>query len=156
MRLTLEPLRRPEILRFVNERIDEDFTLETSMPVGVVDRQGRLVAGWIWHNYDPKSGVIEFSGAADTARWMTRSILHELFKYAFTNAQMVITRNSETNTRLHRQLEAFGFSCIVLPRLFGRTEDCFYWYLTEESWCRSRFFISEQCHGQKIRSAAPA
>lgn len=145
---------RPEVADFVNRRIRESFTASTSLPVGVRDKHDELIAGWVFHNFDPESNVIEFSGAADTPRWMTRAILHELFKYAFAHCQMVITRNSEKNTRLHRQLKAFGFEKIVLPRLFGRTEDCFYWFLTIEAWHRSPFFISEVHHGQKIGSTA--
>ncbi len=144
------------LLNYLNARIDENFTTDNALPMGIFDKQGRLAAVWAWHNFQESAGVIEFSGASETPRWMTRRILHQLFSYAFSLAQMVVTRNSEHNTTLHRQLEAFGFEKIVLPRLFGRCEDCFYWYLTEEAWIASPFFIRRASNGQEIRSTCTA
>lgn len=126
------------------------------LPVGVIDRSGRLVAGWVWHNHSPEAGTIEFSGASTVANWMTRSLLTELFSYAFDYArcQMVVTRNSAANTRLHRQLKSFGFDRFDIPRLFGRREDAVIWTLTEEKWRASRF--TRKADGQKIRPASAA
>ena len=110
---------------------------------GVIDAGGKLVCGWIWHDWDPHAGVMEFSGAAIDSRWMTRTILHELFAYAFEGCecQMIVTRNSAENTRLHRQLKAFGFDRFDIPRLFGRDEDGVVWSLTDEQWKEGRFYV---------------
>lgn len=128
--------------------------------VGVVDGQMNLVAGWIWHNHDPNSGVIEFSGASVTPKWMTRAILHDLFAYAFEgiNCQMVVTQNEGSNTRLHRQLKAFGFKRHDIPRLYGRFEDAVIWRLTREAWESSRFYIPERgvSNEQESRPASAA
>lgn len=115
--------------------------------VGVIDTGGRLVAGWVWHHYWPEAGTIEFSGAAVNPRWMTRHILHELFDYAFNkaNCQMLVTRNSATNFRLHRQLARYGFSRFDIPRLFGRMEDGVIWTLTREQWEKSDFEAKVSC-----------
>lgn len=74
---------------------------------------------------------------------MTRKILHELFAYAFetVGCQMIVTRNSATNTRLHKQLTDFGFARIEFPRLFGRNEDGVCWYLTDDAWKQSKFYV---------------
>lgn len=111
--------------------------------VGVIDNSGTLVAGWAWHGWNPHAKTIEFSGAALTPRWMTRAILQELFAYAFNKVgcQMIVTRNSATNTRLHRQLEAFGFTRIEFPRLFGRNEDGVVWHLTDDAWKQSTYYV---------------
>lgn len=113
--------------------------------IGVIDEDGKLVAGWIWHNWDPSAEVIEFSGASITPKWMTRAILHELFTYAFVGigCQMIFTRNSADNKRLHRQLKAFGFDRFDIPRLFGRKEDAVVWTLTDDQWRASPFFMED-------------
>lgn len=118
--------------------------------IGILDKNGLLVAGWVWHGWDPAAQTIEFSGAGLTPKWMTRRILHELFAYAFdkVGCQMVMTRNSADNTRLHRQLEAFGFDRWDVPRLFGRHEDGVFWTLLDNEWRKSPFYLESNSHEQ--------
>jgi len=145
-----------DVLAFVQERLPTE-NFDGAKAVGVINAEGYLVAGWVWHNWSPQAQTIEFSGAADTPRWMTRSILHELFAYAFDGigCQLVVTRNSARNTRLHRQLAAYGFDRHDIPRLFGRDEDAAIWSLTEEAWRQGRFGKREY-RGQEIKSATAA
>lgn len=138
-----------EVERFVAQQVPrcaEGFG--PCQAIGVITGDGQLVAGWVWHNWDRPAGIIEFSGAAITPRWMTRHILHELFAYAFEIAgcQMIVTRNSIHNTRLHRQLKVFGFDRFDIPRLFGRDEDAVVWTLTEEQWRSGKFYTKEAKH----------
>lgn len=123
--------------------------------IGVINDDGVLVAGWVWHGWDPSAETMEFSGAGLTAKWMTRAILHELFAYAFDRAgcQMVMTRNSAGNKRLHRQLARFGFTRWDVPRLFGRAEDGVFWTLTDDQWRNSDFYL-EARHEQTTRARA--
>lgn len=74
---------------------------------------------------------------------MTRQILHELFDYAFNTigCQMIVTRNSATNVRLHAQLSRYGFTRFDVPRLFGRSEDGVFWTLTDTDWKASRYYV---------------
>lgn len=129
---------------------------DAAQGIGVIDAEGRLVAGWVWHNWDPTAETIEFSGAAITPKWMTRDILHWLFSYAFNGvgAQMILTRNSEHNTRLHRQLKTFGFDRYDIPRLFGRKEAGAVWFLTDDQWRAGKFYIESKCHEQTTRAHA--
>ncbi len=117
-----------------------------SLCVGVINKDGLLVAGWAWHGWNPHAGTIEFSGASLTPKWMTRAILHELFSYAFNtiNCQMIQTRNSVSNVRLHRQLSKYGFTRFDVPRLFGRNEDGVFWTLTDTDWKQSRYYVEAQ------------
>ena len=140
---------------FVNERIGEDFSPVNCAGVAIADKTGNMVAGWVWHNYSPDAGTLEFSGASITPKWMTRAILQELFAYAFANVQMVVTRNGADNTRLHRQLAAFGFRRYDIERLFGRDSDGVVWTLTDDAWKKSQFYVGAR-NGQEIRSAAAA
>lgn len=118
---------------------------ENAVGHAVVDKTGQPVAGWIWHDWWPEAGTIEFSGASNTARWMTRKVLHDLFSYAFdeVGCQMVVTQNACDNTRLHRQLKAFGFTRYDVPRLFGRDKDGVYWTLTDDQWRASKFYYGK-------------
>jgi RimJ/RimL family protein N-acetyltransferase len=109
----------------------------------VIDNEGKLLAGWVWHGWDPAAQTMEFSGASLTPHWMTQDILHKLFAYAFdeVGCQMIMTRNSAGNRRLHRQLKSFGFTRYDVPRLFGRKEDGVFWTMTDIEWHASPFFI---------------
>ena len=128
-------------LRWLSRRINENF--ETGAVGVVLSDAGELACVWVWHNWQPDAGVMEFSGASLTPRWMTRRILHALFAYAFERAgcQMVVTRNSAANESLHKQLWAFGFDRFDIPRLFGRREDGVVWTMTDDQWRAGRFFI---------------
>ena len=132
-----------EVCELVNAMIRERFRPGQDRGFGVIDDNGRLVAGWVWHNWSPEAATLEFSGSALSPRWMTREILHRIFSYAFdqVGCQMVVTRNSASNTRLHRQLARFGFDRFDIPRLFGRDEDGVVFTLTDDQWRASDFYI---------------
>lgn len=108
--------------------------------MGVFD-DATLIAVIAYNNYNPEAGVIEFHGASITPRWLTRSVLHEMFDYPFNQigCQMVITRNSENNKRLHRVLKEIGCKRVIVPRLRGRDEAECIWWLTVEAWRENKF-----------------
>lgn len=100
-----------------------------------------LKAVILWNNYQPEAGVIEFHGAATSKKWLTRPVLKEMFSYPFEaiGCQMVVTRNSDRNTSLHRMLRSYGFFDVHIPRLRGRDEGEFIWTLTAEDWSSNKF-----------------
>lgn len=116
--------------------------------IGVIDNDGKLIAGWVWHGWDPSAETMEFSGASINPHWMTQDILHALFSYAFdeVKCQMVLTRNSESNKRLHRQLARYGFTRWDVPRLFGRGENGVFWTLTDDAWRANNFHPGTKSH----------
>jgi RimJ/RimL family protein N-acetyltransferase len=103
--------------------------------MGVV-RGGVLIAGIVYHNWSPETGVIEISGAATDSRWMTRQTLRAMFSYPFDEigCQMVVARHSEHNARLRRMWRAVGSSEFVIPRLMGRNEAMVVTTLTDDAW----------------------
>lgn len=105
------------------------------MTMGVFDGE-TLVSVHLFNNYQPEAGVIEMHGASITPRWMTRKTLRELFTYAYERAgcQSVVMRVSERNKRLHRQLKAYGFKHVTIPRLRGRDEAERIYWLTDDAW----------------------
>ena len=43
--------------------------------IGMIDGEGKLIAGLVYFNYDPEAEAIEFGAAAITPRWFTQSNL---------------------------------------------------------------------------------
>lgn len=109
--------------------------------IGVLDREGRLIGGIVYHHYDPDAGVIEMSGAATDPHWLTRETLARMYGYPFDECgcQMVVMRVAADNERLLRQLAAYNYSFITIPRLFGRDRDAVLCLLTHEDWIENRF-----------------
>lgn len=109
--------------------------------MGVFDGPA-LLAVILWNNYQPEAGVIEFHGAATSKRWLNRKSLTAMFQYPFAQigCQMIVTRNSERNTSLHRMLTSYGFTRFHIPRLRGRVEGETIWTLTDDQWRASKFY----------------
>jgi len=109
--------------------------------IGIIDEEGKLIAGLVYHNFDPEAGIIEVSGASTTARWLTRGTIARFYQYPFLqcNCQMLIQRTPADNTRLLRQLAAYDYTFIKIPRLFGRDRDGVVCCLTYEDWAGNRF-----------------
>lgn len=113
-----------------------------SKSVGVIDSGGRLIAGWVYHDWSPEAGVIECSIAAlPRARWLTRETIRRIFEFPFgqLECQMIIGRVEETNEQLLRILSALNYSFIRIPRAYGRDLDCIVATLTVEDWAANKF-----------------
>ena len=128
-----------------------------AVAMGVIDPEGRLIAGIVWHNYDPDSGIIELSGAALPGKyWLTRQTLRRMYGYPFLElgCQMVVQRTPADDRRLLGILAAYGFRLITVPRLFGRDRDGVICTLTVEDWVHNRFNRRLLKTGQPEQEAA--
>ena len=115
---------------------------QASKAFGVVDEQGHLIAGMVYHEYQPEAGTIEMSGAALPGRqWLSRETIRRMYTYPFNQlgCQMVIMRVRADDLQLLRQLKALNYSFTVLPRLLGRDKDAVICLLTYEDWIASKF-----------------
>lgn len=115
---------------------------DNSVGIGVIDDFGNLVGGMVYHGYDPDARVIEMSGAAlPGSGWLTRHTLLELYNYPFMTlgCQMTVMRVLADNERLLRQLAAYNYSFIRVPRLMGRYKDAVLCLLTQEAWEANKF-----------------
>ena len=98
---------------YVRRRLERDPTVPFGpcQAAGVIDRHGALVAGLVFHNFDPDCPSFEVSFAADTSRWLTRPIICELLRYPFDDLRCrrltAITPKKATDAR--RFLDKFGF-----------------------------------------------
>lgn len=117
--------------------------------IGFLDGEGMLVAGAVYHNWDPDAGVIEITAASLHRGWGSRERVRTIFGYPFDGigCQMVVARTSEKNSAPLRIWKALGADFYRIPRLYGRGEAAIITTLTVEQWLRSKF------HGQEGRSA---
>lgn len=118
------------------ERDDAWRDIAAKARVMAVYDDAHLLAVVVYHNWDPKAGVIEISGAAESPRWLTRFVLKSLYAYPFDllGCQMVVQRNAASNARVNGILARLGFRNHRIPRLRGRDEDEIIWTLTVEDW----------------------
>ena len=108
--------------------------------IGVVEGD-ELIAGWVYHNWNPEACVIEMSCASlPGRRWCTPETLKRMYQYAFITAgcQMVLQLNDAKDERLLRQLAALGYSLIRMPRMLGRDADAVVALLTVEDWADNK------------------
>jgi hypothetical protein len=131
--------------RWASDRIwpgaSKDFG--DAVVMGVFDDQGP-VGVVVLHDYNPEAGVIEFSGASTSRRWLTRPVLAAMFGYIFDGigCQMTVCRTSADPAKqghLHRILTAYGFDNVRVPRLGGRDEDLLVFTLTDDRWRSNKF-----------------
>src|SRR4029077_15657760 len=123
---------------------------------GVVDPQGRMVAGMVYHNYDPSSGVIEMSGAAIPGQqWLSRETIRRMYVYPFLqlDCQMVLMRVDADDQRLLRQLAALNYGFLRIPGLLWRDKDAVVGLLTREAWEQNKF---NKRFGHHLDGARPA
>jgi hypothetical protein len=115
---------------------------KASAAIGVIDSDGRLIAGLVYHGYQPEAGVIEITGAALPGRyWMTRETLRQMYGYPFLQlrCQMVVNRVPADDIRQLRMMAVYGYSFVKIPRLLGRDRDAVVGTLTIEDWAKNKF-----------------
>lgn len=123
--------------------------------MAVLDSDGKMVAGLVFHNWNPDTEVIEVSAAAVSPKWATRNVLRAALAYCFQTAgcQMVVTRTAEDNNAARRLWKALGANEVLIPRLRGRTASEAILLLTDDAWAKSKFMRPK--YGQaKSASAA--
>lgn len=113
---------------------------DTCTAIGV-ERDGRLIGGFVFHDYAPEFGVIEISFAGTDKRWLTRSVIYGMFSYVFNDigCQMACSRTPASLRHAIRMLKAYGFEQVTVPRLFGRDVDGIISTLTAEDWRANKF-----------------
>jgi RimJ/RimL family protein N-acetyltransferase len=134
------------VARWVSKHIaggHRGFNASTAL--GIVE-DGELVAGVVYHDYNPEAGIIEISAASTSKRWLSRPVLLTLFSYPFdgVGVQMLVMRtevgNQQDNGRgMARLSKAYGFTQILIPRLYGRDKDGLLHCLTAEAWRANGF-----------------
>jgi RimJ/RimL family protein N-acetyltransferase len=95
-----------------------------------------LVAGVVFHNWQPSAGVIELSAAATSRVWLTKERLRDIFGYVFdrVGCQLAVARIAEGNGVARRIARRVGADEYRLPRLRGLNEAEIIATLTVEAW----------------------
>jgi RimJ/RimL family protein N-acetyltransferase len=134
---------------WVAKRIKHETGFGECQAMGI-EHQGKLVAGLVFHNWEPEAGLIEISAAAKNRGWMTREIINAAMKYAFdvAGSQMVVARIEKTNAPAVRIWRALGSVEHVISRFYGRNRDGCLFTLTDDAWAKSK--LNEVNYGQKI------
>jgi len=107
----------------------------------VVNKADEIVAGVVFHNWNPEAGVIEASAASVNPKWAQRGVLKELTDYAFRRAgcQMLVARTDEGNRRVRRLWKALGAAEYIIPRLRGREASEVILCVSDDAWQKSKF-----------------
>lgn len=135
------PLQNTTVGRFVCELIwQKAEAIRDYCTMGVFDGN-KLIAGTLYHNWHPETGVIELTSASITKRWLTRKVVNAMFELPFQKlgCQMVVLRVSEKNENMINIAQSFGFDEHFIPRLGGRDTGEFVFTLTDDQWSSSKF-----------------
>lgn len=131
------------VAKFVADLIPtvRDLGFGKCATIGIVEGN-MLIAGLVYHNWDPRAATIEISGAAIPGHyWMTRETIKRMYQYPFLGCrcQMVINRVPAEDERQLAMLARYGYSFIRIPRGLGRGKDLVLCLLTIEDWANNNF-----------------
>ncbi len=135
----------PDVAKWVAKRIpgcERGWDKCQAMGVlGQLDGRERVIAGIVFHDWNPEAQTIEISAAAETPRWFTRNVINEALGYAFIGAgcQMVVVRQAVDNTAARKIWLKLGGTEYIIPRLRGRDEAGSIITLTDDQWAQSKF-----------------
>lgn len=135
------PLVNQAVGDFVSEVIwgePDRFGPFCSMAVG----DERLVAGVVYHNYQPEECTIEISCGATIKRWMTRDIIYAAISMPFDEleCQALVARHAVDNYASRHIWKSLGAKEYIIPRLRGKDEPAeVVAILTDDAWNVSQF-----------------
>lgn len=123
------------ICQYVAARLDNSgWPPETTAGmVKIVD--DRMVGAVVFHDWQPKAGVMCMSSAGERG-WLDNRTIYQMHSYVFDQCecQLAVLQVSEFNDLMRRTAEHFGYQGVRVPRLRGRDEDEILYTLTEEAW----------------------
>lgn len=144
--------RDAEIAAWVAARIPhvDDFGLCTTIGVAT----DKLIAGFVYSEFQPQALTIQMSGAATSPIWAKREIIHELFRYPFEQLGVfkVWTATPHDNEKALKVNKHIGLKQeAVLAHHFGPKRHAVINRMTEPDY--RRIFYGET-HGQKFAKSA--
>lgn len=129
---------------YVAKRLARDPTVSpfgAAQAIGVIDAAGSLIAGVVYHGYDPDCPSIEMSFAAATAKWLTRDLICELLRYPFEGlgCRRVTACTPRRATSARRFIDRFGFKREGCVRFAFGSDHAIISGLLASEWAQSRF-----------------
>lgn len=112
-----------------------------STAIGFATEEEGLVAGIVYHNYQPETRVIEISAYSTRRDWLTRDRLRMIYDYPFDElmCRLVVGRISERNTKVRSLWRNLGAKETRLPQLRADDEDEILSILRADTWRNSKF-----------------
>lgn len=114
--------------------------------IGVIDEQGRMIAGIVYHAWSVGAGVIDISVAAlPKTSWFSRETVWRMYAYPFIDAGVQMVSHIVPADHLHtqRQLAVLGCELVRMRRILGRDRDGVVATLTREEWEDSK--LHQRC-----------
>ena len=93
--------------------------------IGFATAKEGLVAGFVYHNWEPDARTIELSGYSTRRDWATPKAIALIFgEYPFRqlNCRLLVARHSERNRRVRRIWTALGAKEYLISELRGPGE----------------------------------
>lgn len=128
---------------------------------GVLNDHGVLIAGVVFHGYDPFVQAIEVSCAAESPRWGNREIFREILRYPFEAAQCrrvtaVTPRRAPPGATSPRKfLEGLGFVREGSIRFGFGDQNAIVYGLLREEWEAGRFCRPRERGGLSLGQEVP-
>lgn len=109
--------------------------------IGFATQSEGIVAGIVYHNFDPDAKVIEISAYSNTRTWLNRDNLKRIFDYPFNqlNNRLVIARCGERNHRVRRIWNHLGADEFSIPKLRNENEAEIVMTLEKVKWKNSKY-----------------
>jgi RimJ/RimL family protein N-acetyltransferase len=122
-----------------------------STAIGVLNGDGDLIGGVVYHNWQPAFRTIELSFASTTPRWLTKTLITALLAYPFKQLDCArvsaLTPRKAASARAF--LDQFGFVREgVHWRAFG-DDDAISSCLKRKDWERHRYNLERVVDGQE-------
>lgn len=106
--------------------------------LGVMDDEGNIRGGIVFHDYWPERGLIEVSAAGTHPAWFTHDVERAAIAYMFDVARLGVARTGVRNTRVRRMWKHLGATETVIPFLWSADEDAAILTLSQEAWTAKR------------------
>jgi RimJ/RimL family protein N-acetyltransferase len=122
--------------------------------IGVENGGGRLIAGVVYHGWQPPYGTIEISCASDSAIWLTRSLITGILSYPFVQlgCQRISAATPRSAHIARKFLRQIGFVPEGISRRGFGTQDAMLFGMLAEEWAVNRFNLGRSLDGQEGRT----
>ena len=142
---------------WVRERIEVMRGAEfgPSTALGVMDGK-RLIAGVVFHDWQPWFKSIQVSCAAESPKWARRGILAEILAYPYSQlgVKRIVSITAADDDRTRRFLEGIGMTLEGIGvEAFGEKDAASY-RLLKRDWEVGRFHLKGKNDGQAVRAKA--
>ena len=114
--------------------------------IGIVDNNGRVIGGVVFHGWNKHYRSIEMSSAADNAKWLSKRVIAGILSYPFEqlSVERIACVTTPGDKRTRHLLEGIGMKYEGTGRkVFGELDGVSY-SLVRDDWRAGRFCLNRQ------------